>query len=96
MSQRVKFTPVEDRDLLDFVDKHKSTYPPGVQKVLAIRRVTTDHNAQLAGHEVSLGTTDPGTTDEEDDDEDQDRILSTTPHSTTTALRTDDEQTDKD
>ena len=46
-----------------------------------------------------MNTSDSRTYEQEDDDDDeqdQDCTLSATPHPTTSALRTDDEQTDKD
>ena len=95
MSRRTKFTPAEDQDLLDFVDKNKSRYLPGGKKALAAGGGTANNHPQLAGHEVQMATTDSWTKDQDDydnDKQDQDRTLSTTPHTMTTALRTDDDQ----
>ena len=63
MSRRTKFTLAEDRDLLDFVDKHKSRYPPGGRKLWLFaesQRITT-HSWQAMKSRWMLLTQGPKT-----------------------------------
>ena len=98
MSRRSKFTPAEDRDLLDFVEKKQVQVPARGPKALAAGGGSACNIPQLAVHEIPMAAVDPRTKDEDDHDkQDEDCRLSTTPLTTTTALHTDDNaQTDED